>query len=318
MDEFAFIAKYLVGLSGPQALNLKDDVAVWTPPQGIDMVMSMDTIVEGVHFPSGKFDEQIAQKLLRINISDLVAKGADPIGYFLSLSLPKRIGEPELAKFCAGLAHDQDEYGLQLWEGDTTRCQNECVLSITIIGVVPTGKAVLRRGAEINDIVCVSGSIGDAYLGLETVFERMGRSENSPYLENAYHIPNPPFDMRKIIQKYAHAAIDVSDGLIADAQHLALASSVGIHINVWDVLFSEPAKSWVSKQSNDTQAHIALLTGGDDYQTLMTMAEHDYHTAVREGHELTKIGKVVAGTGVKCLGNRGDEIPIAKTGYTHF
>ncbi len=317
MDEFAFIAKYLTGLSGPQALDLKDDAAVWTPPQGMDMVMSMDSIVEGVHFPSGKFDEQIAQKLLRINISDLVAKGAKPTGYFLSLSLPKRIGEPELAKFCHGLALDQDKYDLQLWGGDTTRCQGECVLSITIIGVVPTGKAVLRSGAKVGDIVCVSGTIGDAYLGLETVFERIGKSEFSPYLENAYHLPNPPFDMRKTIQEYAHAAIDVSDGLIADAQHIAQASSVGIEINIWDVSLSEAAKLWVSGQ-NDSIARLALLTNGDDYQTLMTMTESNYLTVLYEGHKLTRIGKVVARTGVKCLDNNGTEIPIAKTGYTHF
>ncbi len=203
MDEFAFIAKYLAGLSGPQALNLKDDVAVWTPPQGMDTVISMDTIVEGVHFSSGKFDAQIAQKLLRINISDLVAKGANPVGYFLSLSLPENIGEPQLATFCQGLSLDQDKYGLQLWGGDTTRSQSIAVLTVTIIGIVPTGKTVLRSGAKLGDIVCVSGTIGDAYLGLETVFGRIGKSKFSPYLENAYHMPNPPFDMRKTIQKYA-------------------------------------------------------------------------------------------------------------------
>lgn len=315
MGEFDFIAEHLTQLCGPQALDLKDDIAVWTPPFGQDAIISMDTIVEGVHFPDGKFDTQLAQKLIRVNISDIIAKGADPVGYFLSLCLPERVDETQLIGFCKGLAIDQEKYGLKLWGGDTTRTKGVCVLSLTIIGTMPHKKAVLRTGANVGDIICVSGTIGDAYLGLQAV---SGRIRPSQYLEKAYHLPGPPFHMRCQIRDFASAALDISDGLIADAEHLAKASGIGIHLDLSKIPFSPEANEWIAEQENQMDALKQLVSGGDDYQVLMAIPEDKYKTAIEQGMQIVKIGVVTNGHGVTCFEGSGKQTTISKSGYTHF
>ena len=319
MDEFEFISKYLTRLCGPEALDLKDDVAVWTPPPNVDAIISMDTIVEGVHFPDGKFDAEIAQKLIRVNISDLVAKGADPVGYFLSLSLSKHVSENNLNTFCDGLARDQQRFGLKLWGGDTTSTSGVNVLGLTIIGTIPHGRAVLRRGAKLGDFICVTGNIGDAYLGLKVVMGEIKSTETDlNHWINSYHVPNPPFAMRHKIREFASAALDVSDGLIADAGHLSRASKIGIRIELDTIPFSPETRDWAAKQDSKTAAIESLVTGGDDYQVLLSLSEANYNAAIKAGLTMTKIGMVTHGNGIVCTDANGQIVDVKKTGYTHF
>lgn len=323
MNEFDFIAQYLSGLAGPEGLDLKDDVAIWKPAKGLDAVISMDTQVEGVHFPDGKFDALIAEKLVRVNISDLVAKGAEPVGYFLSLTLSEQVDEAALIDFCQGLANTQSLYGMKLWGGDTTRTKHKNVLSITIIGTVPTGKAVLRSGAQTGDLVCVSGTIGDSYLGLNIVLNQIDdMGSSSQYWIDAYHRPEPPFALRTAIQKYASASLDISDGLLADAGHIAAASKVGIDIFLTTIPLSTLSTKWVLAAPNHQKSRLELATGGDDYQVLLCVPERKFSAlkkqAIKAKIPLTVIGKVTDGQRVTCRDSHGQEIPVVKPGYTHF
>lgn len=315
MGEFEFIAEHLARLAGDEALDLKDDVALWTPPVGYDVVLSMDTLVEGVHFPMGQFDAQLAQKLIRVNVSDIVAKGATPVGYLLSLCLPKNVDEVALKSFCKGLDMDQAKYNMKLWGGDTTRTKSNCVLSLTIIATTRENQAILRSTANIGDVICVTGTIGDAWLGLQIV---QGQISENADLRTSYYLPSPPYEARPFIRKYASAALDISDGLIADATHLAKASGVKLEIDISTVPFSTAAQEWLNYQSDLVQARIGLCTGGDDYQTLMTMSEQAFDEAVSSGLQVTKIGHVVSGAGVVCHDGHGNTLAIDKVGYTHF
>ena len=323
MDEFGFIAEYLSRLAGPEGLELKDDAAVWQPPIGFDAVISMDTLVEGVHFPKGKFDAQIAQKLIAVNISDIIAKGADPLGYFLSLSVPKETNSDRLKDFCHGLSIAQKSYGVKLWGGDTTRTSGPITLSVTMIGTVPKGKAVLRSGANNGDLLCVTGTIGDSYLGLKILLKQIDTDiTQARYWQNTYHILRPPLALQAAILKYAKAAIDISDGLLADAEHMARASGVGMDIFLSTVPLSTASTAWVLEQPDHQTARLQLATGGDDYQVLMCVAEQNFSRLKKQAsrHEInmTAIGKVVAGTNVRCRDSQGREIPVTHPGYKHF
>ncbi len=319
MGEFEFISNYLTLLSGPQALDLKDDVAIWSPSHDEDAVISMDSIVEGVHFPAGKFDAKLAQKLIRVNVSDIVAKGAKPLGYFLSLCLPQHINNNQLKQFCIGLGKDQDTYGLKLWGGDTTRTSDLAVLSLTIIGTIKPQTAILRSGAQIGDVLCVSGTIGDAYLGLQVLSGSVSRQEyDTQHWENAYHIPQPPFQMRGQIRKFANAALDISDGLIADTNHLVNASKVGAQLILPDIPLSPISKLWLSHQKDKLVALSMLASGGDDYQALMTLSPDQYANALADGMSIAKIGYITKELGVRCYDAQGNEVIITKAGYTHF
>ena len=323
MDEFGFIANYLSALSGPEGLILKDDAAVWAPPKGQDAVISMDTQVEGIHFPDGKFDAGTAEKLIRVNISDLVAKGANPLGYFLSLALCEDVDQEALADFSAGLASAQARYNIKLWGGDTTRSTNKNVLTITMIGTVPKGKTVLRSGAKAGDLICVTGKIGDSHLGLKTILKQMDADKNQTktWLQS-YHLPNPPYGLRGEVQKYASAAIDISDGLLADAGHIADVSGVGMDVFLTTIPLSSASTKWVLSQPKHRDARLQLATGGDDYQVLMTIPEKSLSglkkQADKVGIPITVIGKVTTGLGVKCRDSQGNEIDVEKPGYRHF
>ena len=323
MNEFDFITENLASLAGPEGLGLKDDAANWTPASGCDAVITMDTMCEGVHFPHGKFDAELAQKLIRVNVSDLTAKGADPAGYFLSLGLPSGVSEHDLADFCAGLSKDQDKYGLKLWGGDTVHTGGLSVLTLTMIGTVPSGEMVGRSGAKIGDIVCVTGSIGGGFLGLAAEQGRLtlSGSENAALL-SAYHLPEPPYAIRSLIRKFASAALDISDGLAADAGHIAKTSGVKLALNLAEMPTLEATQTWLGMQSDKDKALSALASGGDDYQSLICTAPENFRAFAAEakaaGIGLTKIGSIKQGQGVVCYGENDRPIHLSKSGYTHF
>lgn len=326
MNEFDFIGKYLTPLAGPEGLGLKDDAAVWTPPAGQHIVISQDTMVEGVHFPRGEYGAGTAEKLLRVNLSDLSAKGATPIGYTLSLTLPRDMDPRFLAGFAKGLEEAQALFDVRLFGGDTTRHDGNMVISATCFGSVPAGKMVRRSGAQIGDLVFVTGLIGQARLGLDVALQRSAPFKAPPdaqwQWEQAYHRPEPRLGLRKALRKYASAALDISDGLIADAGHLARASNVQIIIDALDVPLSPATQSFINGEADSDHWMRALLTGGDDYEILGTVSADNAKPLMSAGEviglPITLIGEVKDGQGVICRDASGAQMVFSRTGYTHF
>src|SRR5499426_695283 len=221
--EERLIARYFAPLAKhPGALGLSDDAAAITPPAGCDLVLKTDGIVGGVHFFPDDPPEMVAKKALRVNLSDLAAKGAKPLGFLLTLALPEEIGDAWLAPFARGLGADAQAFGCPLLGGDTDRTGGPITISITALGAVPQGKMVRRAGAKAGDRVVVTGTIGDAALGLllrrdTSTAERWGLTrEQRNNLEARYLVPQPRSAIAEILRVHASAAMDVSDGLAGD------------------------------------------------------------------------------------------------------
>lgn len=320
--EFELIAKYFAPLAKGEAgaLGLTDDAAYLKPRAGHDLVATADALIADVHFFANDPPDTIAQKALRVNVSDLAAKAAAPRGYLLTLALPRDIDEPWIKAFANGLKRDQARFGMTLIGGDTTATPGPLTISVTALGEVPHGRMLTRGGAKAGDDVWVTGTIGDSVLGLRVlkgdalkVSEAQRRA-----LVGRYRLPEPRFDLGPRLLGLAHASIDVSDGLIADLGHVSDVSKVGMEIAVRDVPLSAAAKAAVSGG-----VEIAdLLTGGDDYELAITAP-----AAVRTALEalaaetkvpLTLIGRVVKGRGVVVLDASGRRMRLARAGYTHF
>lgn len=303
MDEFSRIATYLAPLAtSAGAFGLRDDAATLVAPQGEELVLTQDTLVEGIHFKGDEPPARIAQKALRVNLSDLAAKGATPLGYLLSLSLPAHCNEPWLAAFCEGLAADQATYGLSLLGGDSTASKQGVVITITAIG--HTQHCVRRAGAQAGDTLFVTGTIGDGALGLHS---------DDAFLRDRYEFPQPRCAFAPAIRQFATAALDVSDGLLQDAKHLADASGVALHIALDALPLSDAA------YTTDPQKLQALATGGDDYEILFTAPDSaELHAAAQQcGLRLTAIGKCEKGKGINIsYAKKAYPLP-AILGYTH-
>jgi len=307
MNEFEIIGRYFAPLAGEGAFGLKDDAAVMPQRAGHDLIVTTDTISEGTDFFAFDPAGTVAQKALRVNLSDLAAKGAAPAGYLLNLSLPHSVHEEWLAAFAAGLAADQTEFGISLLGGDTGATEGPLAIAITAFGFVPTGKMIRRNGARVGDAVYVTGTIGDSGGGL-AIFKR--ETHNLPdadrdYLTARYRVPQPPEAFGAGLHEIAHASVDVSDGLIADLGHIAAASAVRIVVEGETVPLSAPLKGlWGDKTL------LRAVTAGDDYQIAFTAPPGLIGP-------FTRIGQVVAGEGVS-LTLSGQEIAIPKPGYRHF
>ncbi len=311
--EFVFIARHFGPLAGPGALGLADDAGLLDPRPGRSLVVAADAMVENVHFLADDPPRDLGRKLLRTNLSDLAAMGADPLHYLLTLSIPPGRDDAFFAAFAAGLALDQEEFGLSLIGGDTTATAGPLAMSLTIIGDVPAGSAVRRAGARPGDMVFVTGTIGDGALGLRAL--RGELPDPGGFLAGRYRLPHPRvgFPLRGL----ATAAIDVSDGLLQDAGHLARAGGVTIEIERDAVPISAEARA-AGPQWLET-----CLTGGDDYEILFTVAPRDVPAmqgaAETAGVPATLIGQVGrGGPAVVLRGADGEAIPIERPGYSHF
>lgn len=273
------------------------------PPPGRELVVSADAAIEGVHFRAGDPPDLIARKVLRTNLSDLAAMGADPLGYLLTLAIPPTRDDAFFAAFAAGLAHDQRQFGLTLLGGDTTAGSAQLVVSITILGHLAPGTALRRNGARAGDALWVSGTIGDAALGL--------RDGAHPHLARRYLLPEPRLGLH--LAGIAHAAMDVSDGLVQDAGHLARESGLAVEIAAASVPLSAPARA--------ADALAECLTGGDDYELLLAVPpEHDAalrDEAARTAIPFTRIGRFLPGVGVRVRDARGDEMIFERKGWSH-
>jgi thiamine-monophosphate kinase len=313
--EFELIAELFAPLTrgAPAALGLLDDAALIRPRRGHELVVTSDGLVEGVHFLAADPPDTIARKALRVNLSDLAAKGAEPIGYFLTLMLPEDRSFAWLKTFAGGLARDGDCFEVPLLGGDTTGTPGPLALSITALGTVPSGRMIQRSGAKAGDLVFVSGTIGGAGAGLELA--QASRSEPAELVAR-YRVPEPRLRLGQALRGLASAGLDVSDGLIADLGHIAEVSGVGIEVSA-ELLPLAPAlrRHWGS------EAAVRAAVCGDDYELAFT-APASLRARVKDAAEVTgtavtEIGRVERGAGVRLL-VEGQPQPLAKAGWRHF
>lgn len=323
MDEFDLIETYFSPLAGKGAFALTDDAACISPSQGCELVVTKDTMVEGVHFPKGEYGAAISGRLLRVNLSDIAAKGARPVAYLLSCAFPEHIMPSHIQDFAHGLADMQKIYKLTLLGGDTVKTSGPMVVTITCFGEVPCGTMMRRKGAQIADDIWLSGTIGDALLGLEIVKGDYAPAlEHFTYLKERYYAPSPRVGLGQALRGLANACLDISDGLLADAGHLAKASHVGFELDIEALTLSQAARLWLEGQGEKALARLRLMTFGDDYELLFTAPPERSKDIEALGKSLSvplqRIGVCVTGESVKIYGEDRRIIPVKTRGYRHF
>lgn len=317
--EFELIAQLFAPLAkSPGAFGLTDDAALVTPPPGCDLVVTADALVEGVHFFVDDPADSIAKKALRVNLSDLAAKGAEPTSYLLVLSLPSRVDMEWLRQFAGGLAEDQQSFGISLVGGDTTSTPGPLTIAITAFGHVPAGSMIRRAGAQTGDLVFVSGTIGDGGAGLACLKGECASlsSDEREYLVRRYRLPEPRLRLGQALRGLASAALDVSDGLLGDLEHIAEVSAVRIAVDAGRIPLSAAARAaWVEN------AAVRAAISGDDYEIAFTLPASKRDAALAAASEsgipVSEIGRVVAGQGAALLDSEGREIPLSRKGFTH-
>lgn len=324
LGEFGRIERYLRPLAAgfPGALDLKDDAALVDVPPGHQLVVTTDAMVAGIHFLPADPPADIAHKLLAVNLSDLAAKGATPLAYSLVTSLPKDTPDSWLAAFAAGLGQGQARWGIHLAGGDSVSTAGPMNLTVSAMGLVPTGRMVRRAGAKPGDLVFVSGTIGDGVLGLMLALGTLDRPDSqrdADYLLSRLRRPEPRLPLAPVLIEHATAAADVSDGLVADAGHVARASGVRLVLDSAAVPVSEAALGLLAEWPG---LLAEMLTGGDDYELVFT-APADRRDAIMAaaagtGVPVTPIGRVEAGEGVAVLDRDGQPLSLGRGGWQHF
>jgi thiamine-monophosphate kinase len=321
--EDRLIARFFAPIAtDPGALGLSDDAAFIKPQAGHDLVLKTDAIVGGVHFFPEDAAQAVASKALRVNLSDLAAKGARPLGFLLSLAIPKDIKEDWLGGFAEGLRGDAVLFGCPLFGGDTDRTPGPVTVSIAMFGSVPEGAMVRRAGAKPGDRVFVTGTIGDAALGvaLRGKVQTWKLSDaQRQHLMSRYLLPQPRNLLAEGIRNHASAAMDISDGLVGDFGKLCRASGVAADISVASVPLSDAAKAVVS---GDTAALDLVLTGGDDYEIICTVpsgkAESFRAASKAAGVVVTEIGEIKKGEGARFLDPAGKPLVFVRPSFSHF
>ncbi|MDD9993610.1 MAG: thiamine-phosphate kinase [Rhodospirillales bacterium] len=321
--EFDLIARFFEPLSraAPGAFALGNDGALLTLPESASLVVTKDLMVAGVHYPEGEEPSMLARRLLRVNLSDLAAMGASATAYALGLALPTDVDDDWVEAFAAGLAHDQEAYGVALIGGDTVATEGPAVLSLTAFGTVEGDACLTRSGAGAGDDVYVSGTIGDAALGLRAVRGELAalEPEDRAALAERFRLPEPRLALGAALVGLATCAIDVSDGLVADLGHLCAESGVAARVAADAAPLSDPARRALAAG----EADIAdLVTGGDDYE-LLFCAPPSARGGIdalgrRLGVALTRIGAIEPGQGVTVADATGQPLSLGRAGYTHF
>ncbi len=321
--EDSLIARYFRPLAtDPGAFGLLDDAAV-LKALGDDIVVTTDAIVEGVHFLEGDPPDTVARKALRVNLSDLAAKGATPVGFVLTLAL-RGADDAWLKPFARGLGEDALDFGCPLLGGDTVSTPGPLMISITAFGRVPPGKMVHRSGAKPGDRVVVTGTIGDAALGLDILrggtAAAAGDAAGRELLVGRYRVPQPRNILANAVRDHAHAAMDVSDGLAGDLAKLCEASGVSAVIDAPSIPLSAVAAILLAR---GTVGIEALVSGGDDYEILCAIPEAGFEAfaeaARAAGVAVTAIGTVIADNSApRFLDGEGREIALKRLSYSHF
>jgi thiamine-monophosphate kinase len=325
--EDRLIAHYFRPLAKhPGALGLIDDVALLTPRAGHDIVLTTDAIVGSVHFFPDDPPDMVAKKALRVNLSDLAAKGATPTGFLLTLALPTAVGDGWIESFSHGLGADADAYACPLLGGDSVSTPGPTTISITAVGTLPEGSMVPRSGARVGDRIVVTGTIGDAALGLLLRKEgtNAGRwrldSHQQSALTNRFLLPQPRNVIAEALRLHASAAMDVSDGLVGDLAKLCAASGASAELAIDSVPLSDAARRVLA--ADPTQIET-VLTGGDDYEIVCTMGADrlpSFRAAAEAGGvPVTEIGQITAGKGSpRFISRDGEPMLFKQTSFSHF
>ena len=327
LGEVELIARYFAPLAtDPAALGLLDDAAVIALEPGHDLVATADALSEGVHFFADDPPDAIARKALRVNLSDLAAKGARPHGYLMTLALPAGWTEDWLAEFVAGLREDQHCFGLTLLGGDTIRTEGPLTVSITALGLVQKGHALRRAAARPGERIYVSGTIGDAALGLKLRLEAKNAATwglsigDTAHLCGRYLLPRPRLALVPAQAAHARAAIDISDGLVTDIGKLCRAAGTGAMLELDRIPLSDGARAALAAAPGLLST---IVDGGDDYEIACTVAEDDAEqfeaAADRAGVAVSAIGAITDRAGeVVVIGGNGKPVALVPTGYAHF
>lgn len=321
MNEFELISKNFLPLAKNNncALGLKDDCALIDKDETSQYVITKDIIVENVHFLSSNSADIVASKLLGVNLSDLASMGAIPKYYFLGLCLPNSKDEQWLNVFSQAFKETIDKFGGFLIGGDTVKTNDSLTLSLTAIGEVQKGKALLRSGARNGDDIYVSGFIGDSFLGLQLAKKKEYNTNNKDkkYLLNRYNHPTPRLQIGKSLVGIANSCIDVSDGLIADLEHLCNASEVGCNIKLENIPISDFAKKLLYLHDKKQ-----LVTAGDDYELLFTASDTNKQKIMDISNILqvpiTKIGTITKEKNINIYDTKNQIIQFEKSGYKHM
>jgi thiamine-monophosphate kinase len=321
LGEFGRIRRFFAPLAGSGGLGLLDDAALIDCAPGHRLVVTVDAMVAGVHYLPDDPPDLVARKLLRVNLSDLAAMGARPRHYLVTTALPAELDDDWVARFAAGLAEDQRHFGVDLLGGDSVSTPGPAALTLTAIGEVAAGTEIRRSGARPGDRVWVSGTIGDAYLGLAVL--RGGYAglpaQDRAALADRYQLPEPRTALGPRLVGIAHAMQDVSDGLVADLRHICAASQVGATVALASLPLSTAARHAIAGAAD---LPVKLATGGDDYELLFTASPEKDAAIARLAAELslpiTAIGSIEQGAGVRLLAAAGGEIPVAVAGWSHF
>jgi thiamine-monophosphate kinase len=323
ISEDDVIARFFAPIAGQGGLGLRDDAALVAIGADEELVITSDALAAGVHFFAADPPESIARKALRVNLSDLAAKGAQPAGFLLSLALPGDWREDWLTKFAAAMAQDAGLYACPLLGGDTIKSPGALFLSITAFGTVPRGKMVRRDGARAGDRVYVSGTIGDAAAGLmlrKNAWDKRLDPGARDFLLDRYLHPQPRLALAPILRAHASAAMDISDGLVGDLTKLLRVSGASARIELSRIPFSDAARAALAADPNLRER---LLTGGDDYEVLCTVPAHSADSFEGQtraaGVPVTRIGDVTEGSRPPAFHDcEGRPVSFARGSFSHF
>jgi thiamine-monophosphate kinase len=324
LSEDDLIARFFAPKAAPEGLGLRDDAALLAAPAG-DLVLTTDALVAGVHFFAEDAAGAVARKALRVNLSDLAAKGAEPIGFLLALALPNDWTEQWLEAFAAGLADDAKAYGCPLFGGDTVKTPGPLMVSITAFGGVDAGRMARRDGVRPGDLLYVSGTIGDAALGLKL---RLGAravqagldEEHRQFLLNRYLLPQPRNALAGAMRQFAHGGMDVSDGFVGDLTKMLRVSGVSGRIDLKLLPLSSAAKAALAIDGDLIET---IATGGDDYEILAAIGKEEAaafeRSAEAAGVKVSRIGEAVHGDGApEFSGPDGRALTFTRGSFSHF
>ena len=324
ISEDDLIARFFAPIAGPGALGLKDDAACLTPPPGCDLILTKDALVACVHFFPDDPPEAIARKALRVNVSDLAAKGADPLGFLLALALPIGVETDWIARFAQGLGEDAVRWAIPLLGGDTVKTPGPAMVSVTALGTAPIGRMVPRTGVRAGDLIFASGTIGDSALGLQARlaprrFAALSQGARAHLLAR-YLDPEPRLALAPVLRAHASAGMDVSDGLVGDVTKMLKASGVSAVIRLCDAPLSDAAREAIAME---TALFETAMTGGDDYELLVAVSPQKAKVlqgdARAAGVPLTLFGEAMAGAGPpRFIGADGAQMIFARGSFSHF
>ena len=307
-----FAAAACARAGGDVVLGIGDDCALLSTPAGEQLAVSTDTLVAGVHFPNPCDPYLLGQRVLAVTASDLAGMGATPIGFTLALTIPS-VDPNWLLEFARGLDAMAAGCNMRLIGGDTTR--GPLSMTLTVFGRVPTGQALLRSGAQPGDLLCVGGPLGDAAGALPIVLgEREGNTIEAAALSSRYWTPQPQLALGQVLRGKATAALDISDGLLADCAHIAEASNVLLCVEQDRVPLSDELRRFAGEE----HALQCGLAGGDDYLLAFTLPASELPSLQHEGWPVHVIGNVATGEGVQLLDAAGREVNARHRGYNHF